>query len=80
MTRRSKQLAGIWASDFRRMTFWERCVAGWQLWRDNVARWPLPAPQTNPELWEVPSGFTIGSRIVPGYVSKEFKERLEYYK
>lgn len=64
MTRRSKQLADIWASDFRHMTFWERCVAGWQLWRDNVAKWPLPVSQTNPELWE-DAEFTIGSLLYP---------------
>lgn len=46
-----KQLAALWATDFRYMTFVERCRVGWQLWRDNVQQWPLPATKTNPELW-----------------------------
>jgi hypothetical protein len=37
-----------WALDSRPLTWRERVRVGYFLWRDGVARWPLPVRQTNP--------------------------------
>lgn len=44
-------LVSRWVTDYGPVTLWERCIVGVCLWRDGVAKWPLPAPQTNPMLW-----------------------------
>lgn len=35
-----------WLLSERPLSLWERCKVGWQLWRDEVARFPWPVKQT----------------------------------
>lgn len=38
-----------WLLSERRLTFWERCKVGWQLWADGVGKYPWPVSQSRPE-------------------------------